>query len=225
MRRFFLLIIALSMILGCASTTTINTYPQGAKVKVNGEFIGISPIKWEDHYASWVGIEVVASKDGYQDAKTIISKDNFYLGRLFWVPVLSWPWITGYRDQYTIELIRDKNAVAAAIPPPPERMSSPPLDKDQWNRIFLTSDQLPVNIKYEVIKTLEVSGGWYGKSDDALQWLADEARAAGANAVIEVKTWHQPTGGSWAVPHGTGIAIRIIVPGKVDYSRLNGTWK
>jgi len=130
MRRFFLLMIAFSMILGCSSTTTINTYPQGAKIKVDGEFIGIAPVRWEDHGFSWMGIDVEASKEGYLDAKQTISKNNFYLGRLFWIPVLSWPWITGYRDQYTIELIRDKNATsdkAITTSPANQISSAPPL--------------------------------------------------------------------------------------------------
>jgi uncharacterized protein YbjQ (UPF0145 family) len=40
--------------------------------------------------------------------------------------------------------------------------------------------------------------------------MAQRARKLGADAIIEVATWHQPSGFSWAAPHGRGTAVRIL---------------
>jgi hypothetical protein len=93
------------------------------------------------------------------------------------------------------------------------------------NRVFVTSASLPVTAKYEVLGSLEVGKVWYGSSDKLLQSLADGARKLGADAVVEVKTWHQPSGWSWAAPHGSGKAVKINEPASVDLSNLGGDWK
>jgi hypothetical protein len=64
------------------------------------------------------------------------------------------------------------------------------------NRVYVTSASLPATAKYEVLGTLEIGKVWYGSSDNVLQSLADGARELGADAVVEVKTWHQPSGWS-----------------------------
>jgi hypothetical protein len=38
-----------------------------------------------------------------------ITKDCLYMHRIFWFPILSWPWVTGYREQYTFELNKREN--------------------------------------------------------------------------------------------------------------------
>jgi hypothetical protein len=35
------------LLLGCSENTVIHTNPEGAKVYINGEFIGVSPVKYE----------------------------------------------------------------------------------------------------------------------------------------------------------------------------------
>jgi hypothetical protein len=84
---------------------------------------------------------------------------------------------------------------------------------------------LPASAKYEVLAELEVGKIWYGSSGNVLQSLADGARKLGADAVIEVKTWHQPSGFSWAAPHGSGKAIKILDSPSVDFASLPGEWK
>lgn len=93
------------------------------------------------------------------------------------------------------------------------------------NPIYVTEASLPANAKYEVMAQLEVGKIWYGSSGDVLQSLADGARKIGADAVIEVKTWHQPSGWSWAAPHGSGKAIKVTEPTSVNFGSLKGTWK
>lgn len=84
---------------------------------------------------------------------------------------------------------------------------------------------MPSSAKYEIIASLEVGKVWYGTSDNALEALADGARKIGADAVVEVETWHQPTFGSWAAPHGSGEAVKITEPESIDFSNLSGDWK
>ena len=93
------------------------------------------------------------------------------------------------------------------------------------NRVFVTSASLPTTAKYEVLASLEVGKVWYGSSDNVLQSLADGARKLGADAVVGVKTWHQPSGWSWSAPHGSGKAVKITDPASVDLANLGGDWK
>lgn len=93
------------------------------------------------------------------------------------------------------------------------------------NPVLVTEMSLPADARVEVLAQLEVGKIWYGSSNDTLQSLADGAREIGADAVVEVKTWLQPSGWSWAAPHGSGKAVKIIDPASVDFNSLNGTWK
>lgn len=93
------------------------------------------------------------------------------------------------------------------------------------NQVYVTSGPLPDTAQYETLATLEVGKVWYGSSENVLQSLADGARELGADAVIEVDTWHQPSGWSWAAPHGSGKAVKISEAASVDFSGLDGAWK
>ena len=66
---------------------------------------------------------------------------------------------------------------------------------------------------------------WYGSSDKVLDSLADGAREVGADAVVEVKTWHQSSGWAWAAPHGSGKAVKITDPAGFDFTTLEGELK
>lgn len=93
------------------------------------------------------------------------------------------------------------------------------------NRVFVTTQPFPASARYEVLGKLDVGKVWYGSSHKVLQSLADGARELGADAVVEVKTWHQPSGWSWAAPHGSGKAVKITDLSSVDFSTLTGEWK
>lgn len=93
------------------------------------------------------------------------------------------------------------------------------------NKVFVTNQLLPESARYEVLGKIEVGKVWYGSSHKVLESLADGARELGADAVVEVKTWHQPSGWSWAAPHGSGKAVKITDPSSVDFSALTGEWK
>ena len=92
------------------------------------------------------------------------------------------------------------------------------------NPVFVTTASLPSNVKYEVLAQIEVGKVWYGSGRNVLHTLAERGRQLGADAVIEAKTWHQPSGWSWAAPHGSGKAVKIAEKGSVDFSKIEGSW-
>ena len=62
----------------------------------------------------------------------------------------------------------------------------------------------------------------YGGVEWALERLAEEARKAGANAVVEADITFAPSWFGWATPHGKGTAVRILSPSVEEVARLPG---
>lgn len=92
------------------------------------------------------------------------------------------------------------------------------------NPILVTSGGLPIGVKYEVLESIQAGRIWYGSSETVQKQMANRARTIGADAIIFVKTWHQPSGFSWAAPHGTGQAVKLNDPDAVDLTTLPGEW-
>ena len=90
--------------------------------------------------------------------------------------------------------------------------------------VFVTEQPLPSNIAFDVVATIDVGKVWYGSSKNVLVSMADRARELGANAVIDVKTWHQPSGFSWAAPHGSGQAVHVTSLDSLKSAGVAGTW-
>ncbi|MGH2855381.1 MAG: hypothetical protein ACRDLF_14445, partial [Solirubrobacteraceae bacterium] len=76
-------------------------------------------------------------------------------------------------------------------------------------QVFVTEQGLPAGVPYETIATIDVGKVWYGSDTKVLATMADRARELGANALIDVKTWHQMAGYSYAAPHGSARAVCI----------------
>jgi hypothetical protein len=76
-------------------------------------------------------------------------------------------------------------------------------------RVLITEKGLPAGAQYQVLETVEVGTIWYGGNEKVDRLMADHARAIGADAVIYVKHWRQPSGFSWAAPHGSGKAVKL----------------
>lgn len=92
-------------------------------------------------------------------------------------------------------------------------------------QVYVTIANLPPGIQYETLATLEIGKVWYGSDDKVRESMAEEARKIGADAVVEIKTWHQPSGWSWSAPHGSGKAIKLVDTAKMDWSDLGGEWR
>jgi hypothetical protein len=92
------------------------------------------------------------------------------------------------------------------------------------NKVRVTSSGLPPDVSYEVLERIEVGRIWYGRNETAQKQMAERARVIGADAVISARTWHQPSGFSWAAPHGSGTAVKLKDPQSFDLGTLPGEW-
>ena len=91
-------------------------------------------------------------------------------------------------------------------------------------RVFVTEQTLPPEIEFTLIGTIDVGKIWYGASKNALDSMADKARELGANAIIQARTWHQPSGFSLSAPHGSGKAVWIKDISALSSSGVTGEW-
>jgi len=95
----------------------------------------------------------------------------------------------------------------------------------QQGKIFLTKEALSKDLGYEEIAQIEVGKIWYGGAEWVYATFAERAKKMGADAVVEIRTWHQPAGFAWATPHGSGKAIKFNNPSSVDLSKIKGEWQ
>lgn len=93
------------------------------------------------------------------------------------------------------------------------------------NKVLFLDSPLPETVKYEVIGTIDAGRIWYGGDESLFEQMADKAREIGADAVIEVATWKQPSGFSWAAPHGRGKAVKILNKDAANLTKLGGQWR
>jgi hypothetical protein len=93
------------------------------------------------------------------------------------------------------------------------------------DKAFVTEQALPADVEFDLIGTIDVGKVWYGSSDNVLTSMAHRARELGANAVIETKTWHQPSGFSWAAPHGSGQAVHVKDVSMLAARGVSGNWQ
>jgi hypothetical protein len=91
-------------------------------------------------------------------------------------------------------------------------------------RVFITVQSLPSTIEFDLISTIDVGKFWYGSSADVYPSMADRAREIGANAIIQTRTWKQPTGFSLAAPHGSGQAVRVKDITALGSLGVKGNW-
>lgn len=101
-----ILIMAVFILFGCASSTLIRTIPDGAKVKQDGVVVGITPFDLWDRSESFAEKKFILQKDGYKDKEITIKKDVIYVSRIFFPPILALPWLYGYQELYFFELER-----------------------------------------------------------------------------------------------------------------------
>ena len=91
-------------------------------------------------------------------------------------------------------------------------------------QVRIVRSDLPPGSSYEVLAALKAIEGGYGELATAERKLADDARAIGADAVINVKVWHAPRFGAWAAPHAEGVAVKITKPESVNLDQVPGNW-
>jgi hypothetical protein len=96
-------VLSVLFLFGCASTTYIKTIPSGAKVMDANSIKGLTPYMHWDR-AMGGSRTFTLKKEGYKDKTITITKTDFNPMRLIAPPVLAWPWVYDYPDEYIFEL-------------------------------------------------------------------------------------------------------------------------
>lgn len=91
----------------CASTTIINSNPQGAKVYMNQSFVGTTPYTHTDTKIVGSTTSVKLTKEGYEDFNTVLSRNEqvdaeAIVGGVF--ALIPFLWVMGYNPVHTYEL-------------------------------------------------------------------------------------------------------------------------
>jgi len=98
---------ALMFLSSCASTTLIQSEPNGANLYLDGMKVGETPYTHSDTKIVGATTTIKMKKEGYKDLDAIMSRNEKLLvgaliGGLFvWIPFL---WIMGYDENRTYEL-------------------------------------------------------------------------------------------------------------------------
>ena len=92
--------------MGCASTTTIKSRPDGATVYVDNVKIGTTPMQHSDTDIAGSTRSLKLTKEGYKPLETTIRKNELQWGPLIggllvFIPFI---WILGYPGTYDFEL-------------------------------------------------------------------------------------------------------------------------
>jgi hypothetical protein len=67
---------------------------------------------------------------------------------------------------------------------------------------------------FVTLEEISVSKKFYGSVEEMYVPLAEKARKAGADAVINVHLWHAASGFAWAAPHAGGMAVKWTEAGR-----------
>lgn len=77
------------------------------------------------------------------------------------------------------------------------------------DKILITYNALPETGNFEVIGPIYATKRWFGGAEAVTRSLGEQARALGANAVVDFKVWWAPAFPVPAAPHGKGIAVKV----------------
>jgi hypothetical protein len=106
MKKLVVLTIDLFFLLGCASTTLIKSNPPGAKLSIDGQFIGETPQFYTDKAIAGTVRTVTLKKEGYKDFIGYIKREKLSVPALVGGIFLLVPfvWILEYPSQYGFEM-------------------------------------------------------------------------------------------------------------------------
>ncbi len=114
MKSLLCITLAIS-ISACASTTVINSEPNGAAVYLNGEKVGLTPYTHTDTKIVGSTNTVLLKKEGYQDFSAAFSRNEdvnvgAIIGGFFvLVPFL---WTMDYKPSHSYEMVPLKSAAS-----------------------------------------------------------------------------------------------------------------
>jgi len=92
--------VALSLAVGCGSSTTIYSQPPGATVYVDGKPVGTTPYVYSDVKPLGSKTRVRVVKSGYEPVDDVIRRDERWeplaVASGVFLMFLPWPWAMGY---------------------------------------------------------------------------------------------------------------------------------
>lgn len=103
----FAAMLATVLLAGCTSSTLLQTVPNGAKVYVNQQYRGITPMTYSDQKIVGSTTTLRFLLDGYEDLNTQLTRDErVHVGALVggFVCGIPWLWVMKYDPVHTWEL-------------------------------------------------------------------------------------------------------------------------
>lgn len=76
-------------------------------------------------------------------------------------------------------------------------------------QVCLLRSPPPADVKYKVVGAINSSKQTYGSVNELLPLMAADARAIGADAIINLNTGQKMGAWAWARPVGTGTAVKL----------------
>lgn len=148
--RVVSLVLAGSVLMAsCASTTVIQSEPNGAKVYLNGEPVGRTPYTHRDSKIVGSTTYVKLEKDGYETLNTSFSRDEevdagAIVGGIFFLfPFL---WTMKYKPVRTYELVPGADFVPPMAVPQPQTQVQPLQVESKATRLRELKQLLDENI-------------------------------------------------------------------------------
>ena len=124
-----LVCLSTAFLYACASTTKIDTTPDGATVYINGEKAGTTPFTYTDTKIVGSAVQVKLKKEGYEDFQTTLTRNEepdvgAIVGGVFTLVPLMWS--MKYKPTHTYEMVALTHPQEAAHPPEYIQYVTPP---------------------------------------------------------------------------------------------------
>jgi len=105
-KKLIALTIVFFFLFGCSSTTLIKSIPPGAKLSIEGQFVGETPHFYTDKAVAGTLKTVILKKEGYKDFSGYIKREKLSVPDLIGAIFLIVPfvWILEYPPQYSFEM-------------------------------------------------------------------------------------------------------------------------
>lgn len=113
--KYFMIVLSVFFLFGCASSTYIKTMPSGAKVYEGDALKGFTPYMHWDREMGQHSRTLILHKEGYKDKTVTIQKTDFNPIKLIAPPILAWPWIFDYPYEYIFELEKSEKTTTETV--------------------------------------------------------------------------------------------------------------
>ena len=100
-----MLAFTLSMVTACTTASRFHTKPNGAKLYINGDYIGETPVVYTDQRGQPERLHIQIRKEGYKELDFYLDKANDYAGLALTIFYgISLFWSASLDNEYHINL-------------------------------------------------------------------------------------------------------------------------